>query len=137
MKRQLEPWDIVRMESNKENFGLIYDINDKELLILCMTPEQISYSRSVKISSADLIEGNIPRDHFVITYKMLLIKPESITQKVGRIGVQKIDEILRQIAHNIVEKHYDAVHKKNQDFIPGKLRQGDLQKNLKKSSQNS
>jgi len=120
MKKRLEIGDIVRIKDAKEFLGLVYDIKDGGLLILYMAPEETGYFQSVKVSDADLIEGNLSRNYFVIPDKMLLIEAESIVQRVDRISVQKIDEILRQMAYNIVEKHHDAVHKKKQDFIPGK-----------------
>jgi CDP-6-deoxy-D-xylo-4-hexulose-3-dehydrase len=127
MIEELEIRDIViakypsSNQSKKEKvLGIVYDTKNYELQILFMTREENPvHLRSVKISSEDLIEGNI-QDCFAITDKMLLVKKNSIVQKVGRINVQKLDEILRQMARNIVEKHYDAVHKKDDDFIPGK-----------------
>lgn len=106
---------------DKEYFGLIYDSKNDELQILYMTSEEnLDHLHSVKIGSGDLIEGNLQRVYFVITDRILLLKNDSILLKVGRINVQKIDEILRQMTHSIVSKHYNAVHKKDKDFIPGK-----------------
>ena len=106
---------------DKENLGLVCDVKNIWLQILYMTSEEYpDYLHSVRIGSKDLIDGNLPRDYFVITDKILLIKNDSIVRKVGRISVQKTDEILRQMAHNIVEKHYNAVHKKDEDLVPGK-----------------
>ncbi|MCE7738872.1 MAG: lipopolysaccharide biosynthesis protein RfbH, partial [Candidatus Heimdallarchaeota archaeon] len=85
-----------------------------------MTSEKIDYSYSVKISENDLAEGSLSQDYFVIADKILLLKNDSIIQKIGRIGIHKIDEILRQMVHSTVEKHYNAVHRKDEDFIPGK-----------------
>jgi len=106
--------------AEKNDFGLIYDAQDDLLQILYMTPEENpDYLHSVRIDNEDLLEGNLPRDYFILTDRMSFTRAEPIVQKVGTISVQKIDEILRQMAHNIVEKHYDAVHQKDENFIPG------------------
>jgi CDP-6-deoxy-D-xylo-4-hexulose-3-dehydrase len=104
----------------RNDLGLIYDVNSDEVQILCMISEKIDYSYSVKISENDLAEGSLSQDYFVIADKILLLKNDSIIQKIGRIGIHKIDEILRQMVHSTVEKHYNAVHRKDEDFIPGK-----------------
>lgn len=106
----------------EKNLGLIYDIRGNDIQILCMVLEEDldSLLHPIKINNDDLIEGNLQQDYFIITEKMLLIKKESIIRKVGEISLQKIDRMLRQMARNIVEKHYNAVHKKDKDFIPGK-----------------
>lgn len=102
------------------DLGLVYDTKNEELQILYMAPKKNQDNlHSVKIINGDLIEGNLARDYFVITDRILLMEKESILHKVGRINAKKIDEILRQLAHNIVKKHYDAVHKRGKDFIPG------------------
>jgi len=103
----------------KNNLGLIYDIKNNTLQILLMSSENRSYLHSVKITNEDLIEGNLSRVYFVATNKILLVKKDSVIQKVGRISIQKIDEILRKMAYDIVEKHYSAIHKNNSNFIPG------------------
>jgi CDP-6-deoxy-D-xylo-4-hexulose-3-dehydrase len=106
---------------DKENIVFVYDVQADEIQALYMTSEgNSSCSYSVKIINEDLIDGSLPKDYFVMTNKMLLLKNDLTVQKVGRINIQKIDEILRQMAHNIVSKHYNAVHKKDEDFIPGK-----------------
>ncbi|MBA7489534.1 UDP-4-amino-4-deoxy-L-arabinose--oxoglutarate aminotransferase [subsurface metagenome] len=128
MIEKLETWDIVmaRYSSSDErrdekDLGLVYDIKGDELQILYMSSEKNpDHLHQVKISNEDLIDGNLPQDYFVITDRVLLMKKGSVVEKVGRISVQKIDELLRQMAHNIVEKHYDAVHRKDKDFSPGK-----------------
>ena len=105
----------------RNDFGLVYDAKGDEIQVLYITSEEDpNHLHSVKITN-EVIKGALHRgDYFIITDKMLLTNVESIVQKVGRVSVQKIDEILRQMSHNIVEKHYDAVHKKKEDFIPGK-----------------
>lgn len=126
--QKLELGDIIVPEylplaknMDREDLGLVYDVKENWLQILYMTSEEYpDYLRLVRIGSKDLIDGYLPRDYFVITDKILLIKNDLIIRKVGRISVQKTDEILRQMAHNIVEKHYNAVHKKDEDFILGK-----------------
>ncbi len=102
------------------DFGLVYDAQDDRLQVLFMTPEENpDYLHSVRISNEDLIEGNLPRDYFVLIDRIPSTLADPIVQKIGTISIQKIDEILRQMAHKIVEKHYDAVHQKDEDFNPG------------------
>jgi len=104
----------------KNNLCLVYHAKNDELQILYMTSEKNEdHSHSIKISNEDLIEGNLSKDYFVMTDRVLLINKKSIDKKIGRISIQKIDEILRQMAHNIVEKHYNLVHKNKYNFIPG------------------
>jgi len=121
MKRELEIGDILRIKNKEGDLGLVYDLKNDGLQILYMTPEENpTHLHSVKINNEDLIKGNLSQDYFVVTDKMLLVKKESIVQKIARIGIHKIDEILRQMAHSIVEKHYNTVHKKGEKFTPGK-----------------
>ena len=126
--QKFELGDIVILDHSdwirnvpKNEMGLVYDIKDNQIQVLYMTQEETpDHPYSVKISDIDLIDGNLPQDYFVITNTMLLIKMKLSIKKVGRVSVQKMDEILRQMAHNIVAKHYDIVHKKDEAFIPGK-----------------
>jgi len=125
--QKLELGDVVAVNYargqsvGRNELGLIYDVKGNEIQIFCMmSKEDPDYLHSIKISENDLIGGSLLQDYFITTEKMLLLKKESIAQKVGRIGVYKIDEILRRLVHSIVEKHYDAVHKKVEDFVPGK-----------------
>ncbi len=105
----------------RDDFALIYDVKDNEIQILHMvSKEKTDYLHSVQISEKNLVEGSLSQDYFIITDRMLLMKKESNVKKVGRISIKKIDEILRQMAHDIVSKHYNAVHKTGKDFIPGK-----------------
>ena len=124
--QKLELGDVVAVNYargqsvGRNELGLIYDVKGNEIQIFCMmSKEDPDYLHLIKISENDLIEGSLSPDYFITTERMLLLKKESIAQKVGRIGVYKIDEILRRLVHNIVEKHYDAIHKKDEDFIPG------------------
>jgi len=123
---KLELGDIVILtypawiqNAKKKGLGLVYNVESDALQILFMTSKD-QYLRSVKVSSENLLEGNLSEDYFVVTDKILLVEKKAIIQKVGRINIQKIDEILRQMAQNIVEKHYSEVHKKNKQFIRGK-----------------
>lgn len=126
--QKFELGDIVILDHSdwirnmpKNEMGLVYDIKDNQIQVVYMTQEETpDHSYSVKISDTDLIDGTLPQDYFVITNTMLLIKMKLSIKKVGRVSVQKMDEILRQMAHNIVAKHYDIVHKKDEAFIPGK-----------------
>jgi len=124
--QKLELGDLVRLKypnyiqnAHTNDFGLVYESIDNEIQILYMSSEE-NKEPSVKISKEDLIEGNLPQDYFVITNRISLMEKESISQKVGKIKVNKIDEILRKMAYNLVEKHYNAVHKNYENFIPGK-----------------
>jgi CDP-6-deoxy-D-xylo-4-hexulose-3-dehydrase len=100
--------------------GLVYDINDEEIHVLYMLPyDKTRDSRLVKIVGEDLIESKLSHDCFVVTHRPLGIKKESITQRVGRINVQKMDEILRHMIYNIVQKHYQVVHGTDKKFMPG------------------
>lgn len=110
------PW-IQDLRNN--DFGFVYENKNNEIQILYMTSEKKDLN-PVKISKDDLIDGNIGKELFVITNKIFLLKKDSIIQKVGKVNIQKIDEVLRKMAYNIVEKHYFAIHKKEKDFIPGK-----------------
>ncbi len=104
----------------KKELGLVYDIKEDGFQILHITTEEnLDHSHSVKISNKDLIDGNLPQDYIIITDSMLFIGKELIIQKVAKISIQKIDKLLRQMAHTIIEKHYNVVHKKYEDFIPG------------------
>jgi len=125
--QKLELGDIVMLtypawvqDVERNDLGLIYDIKNDAIQILFMIQKNRDYFHSVKICNEDLIEGNLSQDYFVVTDKMLLMKKDSIIQKVDRINVQKIDEILRQMAYNIVEKHYNKVHRKKEQFLPSK-----------------
>lgn len=123
---KLEPGDIVSVKGNyididKDNLILIYEIRDNEVQGLFMTSDENSKSsKKVKIINEDLINGNLSKDYFVLADKMLFMRNDSIVRKICRVSADKMDEILRQMAYNIAEKHYNAVHKKSENFIPGK-----------------
>ncbi len=99
--------------------GLVYDVRDDDIQILCMSPEEnTELLHSVKITGKDLVEGNLTRDFFVIVNKQFPVNKDLITQKVGRINVQKLDEILRQMVYGICEKYYDLIHRSKETFVP-------------------
>lgn len=122
--QKIESGDIIAavlQGKDKKELGLVYDVKDDGLQILFMTSqERGDFLTSVIIGSGDLIEGNLPPGRYVITDKMLFLKNDSPLQKVGRIGVWKIDELLRKMVHKLVEKHHNAVHCKNEQFSPEK-----------------
>jgi len=120
MVNNFELGDIVIIRYfHKKELGIVYNVQNDDIQVLCMMLEGNSSLYSVKISNEDLIEGNLPRNYFVMADRILLVKKESIIQKVGRINTQKIDEILRKMAYSIVDKHYNYVHKPKNGFIPG------------------
>ena len=118
--KNLKLGDIVtiRREDGQE-FGLVYDAHDDRLQVLDMTPQARTEASAVKISRDDLLEGKLPQDYFVLTDSISSVGTESIVEKAGVVNTRKIDEILRRMAGHIAEKHYEAVHRRDEEFIPG------------------
>lgn len=85
-----------------------------------MKPTKTNPQKSIKISENDLTSGTLPEDYFITTNTTALLNKDSITQKIGRININKIDEILRHMIHNLITKHYNTIHKKDNKFIPEK-----------------
>jgi CDP-6-deoxy-D-xylo-4-hexulose-3-dehydrase len=113
---------IKKPSSNKkgteEDLGLVYDLKEDQVQILCLATEK--KRNHVKIGYGDFIEGDLARDYFVVADQFSLIKLDWVLRKEGRISVQKLDEIFRHVVYGIIEKYYDAVHKKDEDFTPRK-----------------
>jgi CDP-6-deoxy-D-xylo-4-hexulose-3-dehydrase len=112
------PW-ADRME--EESLGLVYDAKGDEIRLLDMSSSKNPYYlRRVVVGKMDLAEGDLQKSYYVMLDRMLLIRENSILSKIGRVNTPKIDEVLRQIAHDIAERHYETVHKENQRFVRGK-----------------
>lgn len=114
--QKLELGDVITTRRKKL---LVYDAKGDRLWVLHMTSEANPAPHTIRIDSEDLIEGSMLPGHFIEIDKILLVKKDESIQKIGRISVQKIDKILRQMAYRVVEKHYNAVHRENR-FSPGK-----------------
>jgi CDP-6-deoxy-D-xylo-4-hexulose-3-dehydrase len=108
-------------KKEEENLGIVYDAKSDEIRVLHMSPqENPDYLRRTRVGKMDLAEGVLQKDCYIMVDRMLLIQKDSILNRIGKINTAKMDEILRQIAYDVVEKHYEAVHKESQRFIPGK-----------------
>lgn len=126
--KQFEVGDIVVIKGLSlshgkmgKSIGLVFDVKKNELQILYMAPQIPSnHLYSIKITGRDLIGGDLPQDYFVMSDKVLLLQKDVVVQKLAKVSVEKIDEILRKMIHNIIDKHYNEVHRSDADFIPGK-----------------
>lgn len=108
-------------DSQRIKHFLIYDTKDYEILTLAMmSKKHADNPDAITISKKDLIEGTIPEDHIIIIDKITGMDSDLDFQKKGKISRNKIDEILRRMAHKIVSKHYESMHRNKKEFIPGK-----------------
>jgi len=116
--------EVSRPDSEQkgaQGLGLIYHAEDDQLQVLPMVQEEDQGNLSLsRISNDDLTEGELPQVYRVMVNRMFTTTKKLVVRKVGQLNVPKIDEILRQMAGNLVEKHYHAVHQNNKEFIPGK-----------------
>jgi CDP-6-deoxy-D-xylo-4-hexulose-3-dehydrase len=124
---QFQFGDLVtyRFSSNAgnqvENLGLVYDAKGDEIRVLHMSPIAYpDYLRRTSIGKMDLVDGSLQKNYYVMLDRMLLIPKDSVLKLVGRINTTKMDEVLRQIMYDVVEKHYEAVHKESELFVPHK-----------------
>jgi len=124
---QFQLGDIVRVKYpsddkiTEESLGLIYDVKGDEARILYMSQlENPSYLRWVKVGENDVTEGALANDYFVMVDRMLLLRKNQVDRKVGKITTAKMDEVLRLMVYDIVEKHYETVHRGSKRFVPGK-----------------
>ncbi len=109
-----------RKNSKEKSIGLVYGVKNGRTQTLYVTPKSSpNSSYSVRIGTKDLVEGTLPREHFIMTDEIAVLKNELLLRKIGRVAVHKIDAVLRHMTRNIVEKHYNSVHVKDK-FIPGK-----------------
>lgn len=100
---------------------LIYDVKDYEILALAMMPKECADNPdAIIISKKDLIEGTIPEDRIIRIDNISVLDNDSDFQKTGKISQNKIDEMLRRMAHGIVLKHYESIHRNKKEFMPGK-----------------
>lgn len=132
MKRLNKVWQksdigcIIRIKSSpvlpeSQGYFLVYDVWAHDIQVLQLTSNNHS-SRSIRISGEDLVEGNFSENYFVNSEKMLLVKNDFSVLRFGRVSIKKMDEIIRQIARNTVEKHFNVVHKKSAEFVEGSTR---------------
>ncbi|MFC2170119.1 lipopolysaccharide biosynthesis protein RfbH [Acidobacteriota bacterium] len=106
--------------TGKEKIGVFLERkNNIFQILLTGTDKNHADTFSIKVSNQDLVEGKLPVRSLFIFDRTLSLEADSIFQKVGRIGLGKIDELLRRMIHKNVEKHYQEVHAKNINFIPG------------------
>jgi len=112
---------LLGQQTEEVKFGLIYSSQKDELQLLNMT-RQIGAldSHLIIVKNQDLVSGSLPHSYYIETDRIFSLKKQLIISKIGRINLYKIDEILRQMTLNIVEKHYNLIHKKDEGFIPGK-----------------
>lgn len=107
--------------AESDGLGLVYAIKVKKYQVLHMTPkDNLNCIRPTRIGGEDLVDGNLQRDYYVLTDMISLIEAKSIIQKVGTINALKMDDIMRKMVHNAVERHYDITHEEDESFVPGK-----------------
>ncbi|MFH1403850.1 MAG: lipopolysaccharide biosynthesis protein RfbH [Candidatus Altiarchaeota archaeon] len=99
--------------------GIVYESCGDDVSLLPMIRE--GDGRLVKISGKDLAEGEVTGEYFALTNNIVRVKSGSVC-RTGSLKVGKIDEILRGMIHELVEKHYDKVHADKNGFTPGKDR---------------
>ncbi len=119
--------DLVVMQSSKshhdstvEEMGFIFDREGDELQILRVTrmrPKDQNHSICIQTENLEVKKGS--EIYYIKTNKMMLVPLQSVVRKMNRVRIEKIDEILRRISHQIAEKHYTAIHLGQKNFVPG------------------
>jgi len=74
-----------------------------------------------EIGIADLEDGALSRQLVFQVSKQMLVAPDLLKQRIGRINRKKIEEMLRKVLHFHTEGFYREKFSK-QEFIPGKSR---------------
>ena len=103
---------------------VLIDKFKEDLLVAYFTREVAKYSNettAVLISQEDISEGRIKATSVIRLHKLAVIEVK-LCKWVARIGVKKIDEILRKMAAVLTKAHFEGVHKPSSSFVPGKSR---------------
>lgn len=104
----MELGDLVEFQGQ---IGLVYEVREDKVQVL----ECAESGPGVEITGED-VDSNLGTPLFVTT-KMLLVDKGGV-RRIGRLSSRKIDEVLRQLAYDVVDKHYAAVHS-GEGFVPG------------------
>ena len=122
---ELDVADIIAirtLDASQAEFGFVYDIHDDAVQILELRiiknklPEN---SGATPLADSDIQGGRLPEGAAVLINRMTLIAKGSVIRKLGRVGVEKIDEIYRKLSHRIASKHYSCVHSRRNRITPG------------------
>ncbi|MFH1836458.1 MAG: lipopolysaccharide biosynthesis protein RfbH [Methanobacteriota archaeon] len=116
----LKTGDIVSLNHSEFSSGFIFGVRDNGIQIFLMSSKKTVSSPSIRIRSKDVSGGKLTKDQYILTDQILLMGDQNISNKIGRLSVRKIDEILRGLARDIASKHYYAIHNKREFFKPGK-----------------
>ena len=107
-------------KGSSHDLAVVYDVWDSELQLLLLQEKPNGCSSGTRLKKSDLSEGELTKEYFIDTRKKHLVNNSRCLQKVGRIGIEKMDEIIRQIARDTAEKHFQVVHSKASEFVEGK-----------------
>lgn len=104
----------------RTDLGIVYGV-DRDFLriIFVAAPELINSSKVLRLSNDDLANGSLSDDCAIEIGAPYIISRDSVAKKIGKICFKKMDELLRQMASNLVEDYYDLLHKKEEPFVPG------------------
>ena len=116
MKNEFIKGELI--ESEPIGPGIVVRCIEDTLQIIPLVKKENLITDPVLISNDDLQEGSIDTDYFVNTLKSELTRRDSVDKRIGIISTKKMDEIIRRIAGDIAELHYESVHKTGK-FVPG------------------
>lgn len=113
----------TNMAGSKYRPGLVLNIENirQDLLVGYMTSEVDSYifdENAALIKNDDLEKGQLKLDSVVRVDKTIVIN-KNICRWAAAVKKDKLDQILRKMAHLITRNHYHAIHKKNDGFKEG------------------
>lgn len=113
----------TNMAGSKYRPGLVLNVENinQDLLVGYMTSEVDSYifdENAALIKNDDLAKGQLKLDSVIRVDKTIVVN-KSICRWVADVKKDKIDQILRKMAHLVTRNHYHAIHKKDNSFKAG------------------
>ena len=113
----------TNMAGSKYRPGLVLNVEsiNHDLLVSYMTSEVDSYifdENAAFIKNEDLAKGQLRLDSVVRVDKTIVVN-NRICRWVATVKKDKLDQILRKMAHLVARNHYQTIHKKDTGFKAG------------------
>lgn len=98
----------------------IYDVDGDSVVALGLGEPTVSRQECVKIDQDDLEELTGYFSGGWVNPQAIRSLPGPFLVRIGRLKIEKIDKVLRELAKQVAGKYYQVVHQPNDTFNPGK-----------------
>ncbi len=98
----------------------IYDIDGETVVALEVVEQSIAQRSYVKIDQDDIEELTGVFSGGWVNPQAIRSLPRTSLVCIGRLKIEKVDKVLRELAKQVASKYYQAVHQPNNNFNPGK-----------------